>query len=274
MPNHYQLEFGGGLGDVLRQLYFRGTYNVLRDMEPDATADVFLITHNPFAKELFAWHPNRDRITVHDLGYWSPAQDAEMRARHGMPAPGMNFRYGERDSELTFYPSPDDLAVLEPLLGTRYLVVAPSAGTPDRFIPRDLLVDSLLPTLRAACDLQLVMIGRSYERPLDDRSDWRQEYEWADQPGIVNAVDRLSVPGTAMLIQNAAGVVTAHSSPCLLAWIENKPEFLLYPRTVLDAHAPDGLPDDWLFGLHRRNTVATTFDGYTADHVRRFVSVL
>jgi hypothetical protein len=118
------------------------------------------------------------------------------------------------------------------------------------------------------------MIGRSYDRPLDDRSDWREEYQWDDRAGVVNLVDRLSVPGTGMLIQNAAGVVTAHSSPCLLGWIEEKPQLLLYPQTVLEAHSPNGMIDEWLFGILRRNTVATTFDGYTDDHVRRFVSVL
>lgn len=91
---HY-LEYGGGLGDVLSQLFYRGSYNVLRDLRPGEKAKVALITHNPFAQELFEWHPKQAQIAVVDCGYWNAVEaDPARRKKLGLPAPGALDRLG------------------------------------------------------------------------------------------------------------------------------------------------------------------------------------
>ena len=274
MTRHIVMEFGGGLGDIFYQLYQRGAYNVLNTLGPDDTARILLVTHNPYAPELFRWHPKMSQLTVQMPGYWSPADDSAMRAQLDLPAPGANAALPTMEGPIQFYPSPDDESVLAPLQGTRYLVVAPSAGTPDRFIPQDLLEQQLIPALHAQTDLPLVMAGRSYARPLPDGTDGRKEYQWDPHPGVINLVDRLSVPGTASLVQQAAGVITAHSALCLLGWLEYKPQLLLYPPTVLTAHTQNGQFDQWMFAAHRANTTHSTFTSYTDYLVTRFLQTL
>jgi hypothetical protein len=105
---HYYIELGSGLGDILNQLCLGGTWNILRDLEPGDTADVVLITHNPYAQELFAHHPKRAQITVRNLGFWGGDDDRAMRERHGLPPYGPWLSLEPKDLKFEFYTSPEN----------------------------------------------------------------------------------------------------------------------------------------------------------------------
>jgi len=278
------LEYGGGLGDVLAQLFYKGSYNRLRDLGPEATAKVALVSHNPFVRELFEWHPKRAQIEVVECGYWHGVE-AEVAGRHkfGLPAAGALYRLVDRDrpKDLEFYPSAEDLAVLEELLKSetrnpkpegnpkseirspKIIVLALAAGLPDRNVPDD-LAGGIVTRLVAAGYLP-VLVGRTYERHGRSEEHRRRCPQW----GAVDLVDRLSVPGVCRLVQTSVGMVTCHSALNLLGWHLRKPQLLLYPQSVWERHFER--PDQWGFGLGFPETVHAEFSLMTVDHVTRFL---
>ena len=250
----YYLEFGGGLGDVFNQMYSRGTYNVLRDLGPEEEARVCLVTHNPFVWELFDNHPKRKQMLIEDLGYWHTAEENKVnRATHAMPEPGANGLLPEKDKSIRFYPMPEDRKVFDEVYKAGsgpWVVLAATAGLSDRSIPESILLD-VLPKLEAAGCLVLV-VGRDYDR--HGRKEFvpyfnpgRKEFVPYFNPRMLNLVNRLSVPGTAWLVQVCAGLVTCHSALNILAWHERVPQLLLYPHSVWERHIQHR--DQWAFGV-------------------------
>lgn len=264
---HYNLEFGGGLGDVLDQLYAGGTYNVLRDLGPDDTATVYLITHNPFASELFAHHPHRDRITLEVFPYWTPDQDRTERTIRNMPPMGMNQFLPVKYGMIEFHPGPESTALLNQVSPHEYLVLAAGAGMQERVLP-DAVLHDIVSTVTALTNMPIYAIGRSYER------DGRHEPVVEGYPTVVNWVDRLDVPGTCQLVQNAAGLITAHSSMAILGWLEDVPELLVYPESVWNHHAPNNNADQWLRGTRSETTVHTTFAALGTKDILRFLNIV
>jgi len=80
---HHHFEFGGGLGDIFSQIYFYTGYRQLTWLAEDDTATVVLITHNPFARELFAWLPTAQRIEVRCLRFVQYALRTLLHPRSG-----------------------------------------------------------------------------------------------------------------------------------------------------------------------------------------------
>lgn len=264
---HYNLEFGGGLGDILDQMYAGGAYNVLHDLGPDDTATVYLVTHNPFAAELFAHHPHRDRITVEALPYWPPSEDRAERTKRNMPPMGMNQYLPLRYGTVQFYPSPESSALLGQVTPYDYLVLAAGAGMQERVLPDDVLHE-ILTTITALTNMPIYAIGRSYER------DGRHEPVADGYPTVVNWIDRLDVPGTCQLVQHAAGLITAHSSMAILGWLEDVPELLVYPESVWNHHAPNNQADHWLRGTRSDRTVHNTFTALRTQDLLRFLDLV
>jgi len=207
---HYNLEFGGGLGDVLDQMYANGAYHTLRDLGEDDTATVYLITHNPFAAELFLNHPNRDRIKVEVLPYWHPDQDRAERTIRNMPPMGMNQYLPVKYGGVEFFPGPASVDLLRQVVPFDYLVLAAGAGMQERVLP-DPVLHLILGTITALTNMPIYAIGRTYTR------EGRYEPVTDGYPTVVNWVDRLDVPGTCQLVQNAAGLITALDGAAWLA---------------------------------------------------------
>ncbi len=268
------LEYGGGLGDVLSQLFYRGSYDLLKDLRPEQRAKVAIISHNPFVPELFAWHPKRSQIEVVDCGYWQGQEaDAANRKRLGLPPPGALGRLpADRPTpkDLEFYPSPEDQKILSEVLpGGQVVVLAPAAGLPDRNIPPDLAREVI--RRLTAVGYRLVLTGRRYDR------HGREEMASDGLPWpVVDLVDKLSVPGTCALVQASAGLVTCHSALNLLAWHLRKPQLLLYPRSAWERHMRK--PDQWAFGIAYPETVHAAFEdcrvGGVEWLVERFAKIL
>jgi predicted O-methyltransferase YrrM len=236
----YYMEYGGGLGDVFLQMYAGRSYALLERLGPDDHATIALICHNPHARELFDHHSNRGRFQLEDFGYWPPERNAEMRARHRLPRRGIPAPAGP-DAPLHFYPAPSDTPALESIAGKRCVIFSVSAGLPGRGIP-PALVEELSRGVSQS-GLVPVFVGRNYQR-------WgRAEYRphcGDGCGGVVDLVDRLSVPGVARAVEGAAAVVCCHSAINLLAWFMRRPQLLLYPPDVYDRHIVHR--DPWSFG--------------------------
>jgi hypothetical protein len=266
---HYYVEFGGGLGDIFQQIYGHGEYAALERLCPSETVTVALVTHNPYVQELFAHHPTRSQLDVRPLGYWLPEDDVENRRRLTLPDQDTRQarRVPRRGGAVTFYPSAADEELLASIARRaadqrRPLVVfSLSAGEPYKSIPR-LLIPRLVNAVASAGCLP-VFVGRTYER------NCREELKGPWLALGVDAIDRLSVPGTARLVQQAAGVVACHSSINMLAWMERRPQLLLYPRSLYDTFI--GPRTQWAVGIDYPETVHGLFDDCDRAMVERFV---
>ena len=261
-----RFEAGGGLGDVFMYLYSTNTYELLETCGPERRATFFLNSHNPFARELFEWHPKREFFQVHDETPWIQSTDPEARRRLGHPTtdqithpPGFP---SNRPKTLRFYPSPGDLEILERFTPVRpFLMACLSASSHERNIPETIYKSAFDACRRRG--VPVVVVGRSYG------SDRPHREIVVSEPGVTCLVDRLTVPGTARLVQLSSGLFTAHSSMNLVGWYERKPQFLCYPEMTRQAHFIQ--PNPWAFGKDLPDTSHMLFSAYTPQ---RFIEWL
>jgi hypothetical protein len=215
------------------------------------------MSHNPYVAELFRWHPKAPQIHVMDLGFTTPFhpwENREWRIEHGLPAeapcPPRAPQLG-----LKFYPSPEDGEMLDRLraLG-RYVILAATAGAPDKTIPRAFREN----IARAAADMEvpLVVVGRSHYLKREGR-----ERELEETRGVVDATDRLSVPGMIEAVRMASGVVTADTSVLHVAWQEFRPVFLMYNRWCKENLVSRG-PVGYMQGIDRPDCDHMEFSEY------------
>ena len=240
-------EFGGGLGDVINQIYRYGKYQYLDTLNENKKARVALICHNPFAEELFKWHPKRPFFTLKQFPYWHVSENEKYRSLYELPA-SSDF-LDKSNSEIILYESEEDKKTLSYFLNQKFIVISASAGEKNRNIPTDIL--NLISSKLKELGIVLVSVGRDYNRAN------REEIKVFNSENLIN---KLSVPGTLKLISLSNGLITCHSSLNLYAWHINKPQLLLYPNEVLDRHFKK--TDEWSFGKDFDNTVHTTFDNF------------
>lgn len=258
-----KLEFGGGLGDIFHQIYHGGAYLHLDRLAEGETAEVVLITHNPFARELFDHHPKRAQITVKDVGYWMSEQDAEMRRRLNIGKRGHldvtnNQQLQQQEGKIPFYPAPSDEATLSRFRNKQYIVLAASAGLLDRTFPHSVMetVNQIAAELKNfALPIEVVAVGRNYPR--------HGRFEVTPPEHVTDVLDMLSVPGVAEMVRGSCGLITCHSALNILGWHEDKPQLLLYPKSVRDTHVAKR--DQWVFGIDNPTTVHAEFSDYEKD---------
>jgi hypothetical protein len=255
-------EFPGGLGDVVNYMYTSSRYNRLETLEPDERATVVLLCHNPFAKELFEWHPKRSRMTVRDFGFWWPSEDHIQRPHHGLP-PAPQPYVASLQEKCIFHVSPADLQVLAALkTGKPYLAIGAAAGGVDRNIPAEICERSA--DLAIDRGWSVAVVGRTYGQN-------RSEIRLRPRPGIIDLVDRLSIPGTAMAIEGASGVLCCHSAVCLLSWYMKRPVFVLYPEHVQAREF--GAINHYSFGKDYPTTRHMEFSQYSRERFDEFLSI-
>jgi hypothetical protein len=258
----------GGLGDLLLRLYFSGesAYTPLASLPRGSHAVFALMCHNPYAAEIWRWHPARKRIHVVDLGFttsFHPWENRDWRVAHGLPPESPCPPHAPAET-LQFWPSPADEKFLrEVRSGGPYIVVAATAGDPVKSIPdpaRPSIVRSIVESGR-----RCVVVGRSMYIYREGRT-----VETETPMGVVNAVDRLSVPGTLELVKGAVGVVSADTSILHVAWHEHRPVFLLYNAWTLENMIPNG-PVGYMQGIDRPDTDHMEFSAYTEERFRRWL---
>jgi hypothetical protein len=231
-------EFAGGLGDVFNGVFLTTRYTSLENIKPGELWTVGVLSHNPHVRELFEWHPKRPYFNLVVQPWFDDQGNVGKRAAYGLPpAPVWNE---VRQFKVRFYPSPEDLAVLRRTKDPGdYVVVSSAAGVSDRDIPVD--IRELAVDLTIASGLAVVLVGKNYKR------SGRQEHVYKERPGLINLIDKLTVPGVAYVVAGAEGVLACFSSVLILSWGLLKKTLLLYPK-----HVKDGLigpvSNPWTWG--------------------------
>lgn len=261
-------EYVGGLGDAILRMYFAGElwYKILENLPPKEHAVVTLMCHNPFLAEVWKWHPKQKQIHVLDLGFTTPFhpwENRDWRVANGLP-PEAPCPPHAPASTMEFYPSAADWKILSPLLsGEPYIVVAATAGGTGKSFP-DEIRKSVARVVRKA-RFQCVVVGRGMYLAREGR-----DRDVEPGFGIVDAVDRLSVPGMIEAVKGAAGVVSADTSVLHAAWQEHRPVFLLYNRWTLENLVSRG-PGGYMQGIDRPDTDHMEFDAYSERRLRTWL---
>jgi len=261
----------GGLGDVLHKLYSQGEYRQIENLDPEDRAEIVLITTNPFADELFKWHPKRKQLKIRILPAWSrhiEDEDSERRARYELPPKSHISRVPHSSEVVKFYPSPSDLDVITRLGNQKYFVFAASSYEEYKIFPP--AVFSMICQQAKELQIKLVAVGRNYTAQNGMR---RYEPRDPENPNIIDLIDKLSVPGTARVVEGAQGVVCSHSSINLLAWHLKKPTLLFYPQEIYDAHVIHGPTRYTTFGLEYPTTRHALFKDCTVEMIREFFTM-
>jgi len=264
-----EIEVRGGLGDLLIKFHHTTAYEELCALGQFDRARVTIISHNPFADELLKWHPNRDRIDVVKSSSFIVEYDKpDLRRAVGVPEIAPPDRPARDPKPVTFYPSPADLAILDfELPPEPYLVIAPTASgmeIENRDIPGPMLEMIAIATLLRG--IPIVLVGRTYQGPHAPKNPWPRPC--GDR--ILDLTDRLTVPGTIEVVKRARAGVFAHSALLQLAWVERKPNFVLYPPKY-KWHDFDN-PSPFAFGKDFPETTRMLFEEFKASKFSAFLS--
>ena len=223
------IEIRGGLGDLILQLHETTAWEELDRLDPNDRARVTIISHNPYADELFKWHPKLSQIEVVKSRHFfmPPYNDPRIRLEAGVqerePAP----RPPRERKPQSFYAPQAELDLLEvELPRVPFLAIAPTASgmeIENRNIPDSLLNVACIATLRRS--IPIVWLGRTYQGPHAPKAvPFRPVHH-----DIVDMTDRLSVPGTLEALRRAKAGLFAHSALLQYAWLNRIPNFVLYP---------------------------------------------
>ena len=272
----YYYEYWGGLGDIFNHIYWLSCYKNLSLMQPGQTAFVAISSHNPHAKELWLWHPKRKQISLYNFGFHCGFNDKKVKESLKMRTTGCNHPSIPK-REVEIYPSPADTETLA-FAGKLppYIVFATGSAEQCKFVPAPIVVDAARRTLAAG--FPIVMIGKNYQHYSfhNTQPSSRQEPRlWKDER-IFDLIDKLTVPGVLKVIQNAAGVFTAHSAGCMAAYHMKKATFLLYNDHARRTYLPKG-PNDkfggYLHGAGNPGCDNACFDDeYSGERMERWLS--
>lgn len=253
-----EIEMHGGLGDCFLHLHKTDAYDLLSKDVGDVT--IHINSHNPHVRELFDHHPARSKIKLHVIYPWSVEfLEAKARAKAGLPAkvPDRADRY---PAPLEYYPSPSDVQILNDL-PKKFLLASFSASSDPRSLPETICRS--IHSVALGEGIPIVMIGRSYGKEFP-----RKEVSFSG-PGIINLIDRLTVPGSVLALRKSAAMVTCHSSMNIVGWFERKPQFLCYSESTRIAHFIK--KDHWSFGGDFPETEHMLFDKYTEARFQAFL---
>lgn len=257
----WTMEWWGGLGDVINHIHWLPCYASLHEGNPPAA--VLVSSHNNHVIELLQHHPEAERLIVVNLGFHVDFPKPEWRAQHGLkPMACEHSLPGPRPVQ--YYPHPTDINIIDGLfmMNRRFVVFHESAGQSDRAVP-DPLMDKMENMVLAA-GLTPVFVGRDYIHRFADgakieklRSETRPRHS-----ASIDLTNMLTVPGVAALVASAAGTVTSHSSVCLMAWHQNRPNFLLYNDAIKRNYVPRGMVG-YMFGAGRPENDHMEFSEFT-----------
>lgn len=263
------MEFVGGLGDALMRMYFSGRewYGAIEKLPAGGRAEVVLMCHNPYLAEIFKWHPKRKQIDVKDFGFkthFHPWENKEWRVAHGLSKESVCPPYAPADT-LKFYPSPSDKEILDELHDQKFVMLSATASTPEKSIPAAMRQE--MATAALSKGYKVLVVGRRYYFK-DGRTN-----DIEIVPGVIDAVDSLTVPGTIEAVKLSRGVLTAHSAALHMAWSEKRPVFLLYDEATGKSVLPCG-PVGYMSGMNRHDTDHMEISAYTRGRFLKWMEKL
>lgn len=263
--NMVEFELRGGLGDAFITLHETEAYEALDELGIDDRATIIINSHNPFVSDIFKWHPAAKKIDLIVAKRFFPDYfDKAERAKAGLP-PTSPAPYSRRErAPITFYPSPEDRRTIEEALPKGpFLVAALSASGVDRNLPSAMIESAFAVARRMG--VPVVLLGRTYDCPFHEKDELRPSGS-----GVVDLIDRLSVPGTVEVVKRAKAVLSCHSCLLLASWYERKPVFTAYPRFY--AESDFWRPSPFSFGKDYPETVHMLFEEYRPHMFETFMA--
>lgn len=270
MRDNPTVEFGGGgLGDLVLRLYRRNACEILDDA--DSPHNLIMMCNNPYALELFKWHPNRKNFIFFDLhhkwlefqGPGDSPEDVIKRVYQFLDLPiELRVGMGPATKKPSFHS-------VDEIVDENYLVFQPFAGGKNRCLPDDLIVRLL--ELFGRIEQRVYVVTRSYirlgGRQADQVVHWSESFPFALPENVIHYSD-LSVPATLQLIAGSAGFIGSHSSLVLTAWLEGVPTAVFYQKGNSDFQVPG---KGYSFGATRSDCYHASFEEAEMERVLSIV---
>lgn len=266
-------QMGGGLGDIFNWLFMHDTYASLESIPPDEKVVVSLTCGNPGAQELFRWHPKAAQMEVYNFGFLMPDDYAPVHKKHNFPSltPSKYFL----QENLKFYPGPSDQPILQDLQTKPYIVLNVAAGHPGRSMPENVfnnILTAMMTYAKEKYGLNVVAVGRTYNNHSDPKHN-HVEPKLEPRAGLIDLVDKVTVPATLEIIRRSVGIVCCFSAVCLASWYMKKPTLLLYPKDVGDTQINVGQKSPYTFGKNLPTTMHTDFNSYNRTILEKFLDM-
>jgi len=269
----YAIELYGGLGDVFNHFYGAPCYSGLEGLAENERIFVLNSSHNSCVWELFAWHRKANQITVASPGFFVHFQDPAWRASMGLhPELGQGCAHRWPMGPVAYYPPEDELPILRNVTGRGpYIAFAATASDTARSLPREHVLDAAARCLSHG--FRVVLTGRNYGfHEAHNGLEIRRRETRLDIPGIEDVIDRLTIPGTAKVIERAAGVVTCHSAICMLAWHLKRPTFSIVDEGARKMYFDDSKFEGYAFGANRPGNAWASFESHDGASVDRWLA--
>lgn len=264
---------GGGLGDIFNHFHMTPCYADLETLKDGERVFVFLASHNSCAVELFKWHRNASRITMVDTGilnvlYSQNENDKRVREEMGIRTE-CEHRWENWPRPVVYYPSPADVEILERTKAMgKYVVFALTASNVSRSIDKGSGENAA--RICQKLGYKVVLTGRNYQFNDHGRREQKRDEIRLENPDVIDLIDRLTVPGTAKLVEGASAVFTCHSALCMLAWHLQKPTFVLYDdfaKRTYFTHKFEG----YSFGAGFPKNDHARLDQYSDERFTKFI---
>lgn len=219
------LYYDAGLGDVLHRLHGDENFNKISMAD---RVNVLMASHNPYAYELFAYHPCNYKIRIIHAGHkYADLWNAGVRNQdmveklcqfHDFPIPPHSDI--SNPSRITFNPGPDTFRPTQP-----YIVLAPDAAGPHKSISADTIFTILRYIFNQLPGYQVYILTRTYFRTLGTKDFKGRVFGNSNECLSLE----LTVPTTFFLTQKASAVISCHSALAQLAGFSDVPSFILHP---------------------------------------------
>lgn len=222
-------EFSGGVGDVINGIVAMNTTARLDAISPGDRAVIVLFCHNPDAPELFLSHPRADQFLILSLGFHN-VFDRAYREKHGLP-PEPVFTGGVDPLPL-FVPnvSKNDLKIIEtfPKRFVAFSATASSGKDEGRSIPARIFTSAAKVCLSKG--LAPLFLGKRYGNTILGDHKLSSAHTEADPPslpGVVSAIDLLTMAGSIECARRSVANVVCNSSIMHASWRMRKPTMYL-----------------------------------------------
>jgi hypothetical protein len=215
-------EHEGGLGDIFYQVHQNTNYDNLVALNPGETGSVVIVSHNPFAREIFEWLPTSGQIIVANCGF-EDIRKPSFRASVNLPKNRPSTTHRPPITPLKFYPAPSDSQAIVELEKLKpFVVMAASGSYPSKSIP--VTIADRLTNLAIEHGLNVVQIGRTYRIFISgEDNDPHNELKLEPRAGLYSMIDRLTVPGVAATMNMASGVIAPNTASLILSYCQARP---------------------------------------------------
>jgi len=286
--------FVGGLGDMFVKMFLYDTYAYLETVTQPV--DILAFSSNPYAAELFDFHPNRKNLCIHTMQqhpefqkkYFSKFSGGEEEQRiYGkqflIKLLGKDYKLRTdkvlpSDLRLNFYLSPSEKEKLPFYQSSPYAIVQPFASSQPKDIPSRILIDILNALAENGLNVYLPIrnnIRVSYSREIFHARQFLEKniFPKVNKKNQMHVVEE-SVPMVIQMISGAAFFVGPDSAFVKAAWHYHKPNILLLPAALLQRPSNQLQMNKKIgiyFGAKSDLNWTRTFELFESDQLRIFI---